>query len=137
VHSLTKQVYGSTIVPFDPSSQHAELLNNDIDETGTEIATVLTQGPGWLSSLTGTDDDSNLDIVAERRISDVGSHSALSSVRNDKISHILLSLLYSVTNNLLSESQASKVYQVISRGINRKFFKALIANVSPTTKSIA
>jgi ankyrin repeat protein len=80
----------------------------------------------------------NLDIIAESRISNVGSHSALSSVlRTDKMSHILLSLLYSVTNNLFSESQASEVYQVISRGINRKFFKALIANVSPVTQTIA
>jgi hypothetical protein len=58
-----------------------ELSNNDIEETGTELAAVLTQGPGWLSSFTGTDDDSNSDLVAERRISNVGSHSALSSYR--------------------------------------------------------
>jgi ankyrin repeat protein len=138
VHALTKKVYGSTIVLSDPLSRHAELLNNNVEEPGTELASVLTQGPGWLSSLTGMEDDSDLDIVAERRISNVGSHSALSSVlRTDKFSHILFSLLHSVTNNMFSKSQASEVYRVISRGINRKFFMALIADVSPTTKSIA
>jgi ankyrin repeat protein len=138
VFSLTRKVYGSMNVSSGSPSWPLELSNNDIEETGTELAAVLTQGPGWLSSFTGTDDDSNSDLVAERRISNVGSHSALSSVsRTDNTSHLLLSVLYSVTNNLLRESQASKVFDVISRGINRKFFEALIANVSPTTNGIA
>jgi ankyrin repeat protein len=138
LHSLTKKVYGSTIVPSDPSSQHAGILNDDAEEPGTELVSLLTQGPGWLSYLTSTDEDPDLNIVAGRTTSNVRNHSALSSVsRADKTSHVLLSLLYSVTNNLLLESQASKVFDVISRGINRKFFEALIADVSPTTKSIA
>jgi ankyrin repeat protein len=138
VHSLTRKVYGSTELPFGPSSRPLELLNNDVEETGTELALVLTQGPGWLSYLTSLNEDPNPNITAGKRISNVGNHSALSSVlRTDKISPILFSLLYSITNNLLSESQASEVYQTICRGVNRRFFESLIANVSPTTKSIA
>jgi ankyrin repeat protein len=117
-----------------------ELLNNgvDVEETGTELALALTQGPGWLSYLTTLNEDPNLDIVAGKGVSNAGKISALSSVScAEKTSHVLLSLLYSVTNNLLPRSKALEVFPVISRGINRKFFKALIAKYSPTTKSIA
>jgi ankyrin repeat protein len=133
-----EKVYGSTNVPPNPSPRHAELLDNDVEEIGPELASMLTQDPGLLSRLTSMDDGTNLDTAVGRQISNVGNQSALSSVsRADKTSHILLSLLYSVNNNLFSKSQASEVYQVIFRGINRKFFKALIANVSPVTKTIA
>jgi ankyrin repeat protein len=141
VLSLTRKVYGSMNVSSDPASQHLEPPDNHIEETGTELATVLTQSPGWLSSFTrlaSIQDKPDLAVVAERRILNVGNHPTFSSLsRTIKTPRVLLSLLYSVNNNLLTDSQAPQVFSEISQGVNRKFFGALIANVSPTTKRIA
>jgi ankyrin repeat protein len=99
---------------------------------------VLTQGSGWLSSFTKADNRPSLDIVSARRYSDDGGSSGASKVsRIGETSRVLLSLLHSVINNLLSESQAAEVFEVISNNTNRKLFKALVATPSPESKTIA
>jgi ankyrin repeat protein len=125
-------------VPSGLPSRHMISLDNDGEGSGNEPAPALTQGSGWLSSLNTVYNHPSLDIAFERGTFDADVYSALSDISpSDNVSRALLSLLLSVTNNLLSASKASEVFQMISQGNYRKFFEILVAQVSPTTKSIA
>ena len=57
--------------------------------------------------------------------------------RTSETPPFILRLLHLVTDNLLSEEQAVEMFPLVSQGSNRKLFKSLVANISPTTKAIA
>ena len=78
-----------------------------------------------------------LDVVSDSTF-EVDMPSALSTIScaGDN-SRLLLSIIHSAANNLLSVSEASRVLPVVLENGNRKTFQALIAGQSPATKAIA
>ena len=102
-----------------------------------ETAPDLVQCAEWVQSLTG-DRYPNLDNGSDSTTFEVDIPSELLSIsRAGDNSRLLLSIIHSAANNLLSEEQASETLTVILQNSNRKIFQALIAGQSPATKAIA
>lgn len=121
--------------------QRSESLSIDDEESETELnaqlASELTPDSEWLFSTADANNRPNLSIVPGREDIGIDDYAGLSSVScAGETSRLLLWLLYSAANNLLSQSQASKMFPAIC-DIDRKLFKAVIARPSPLTRSIA
>jgi ankyrin repeat protein len=100
-------------------------------------ASALTHCADWVHSLAGHRYP-NLDIAYECTAIEIDIPAELTSASNTgDNARLLLSMVHSAANNLLSEYEAPKILPVVFQNSNRKIFQALIAGQSPATKAIA
>jgi hypothetical protein len=90
---------------------------------------------GYNLSLVAGTQISTTHLIAQRSRSTFPQSCLVS--RTGENSRLLLSIIHSAANNLLSASQASDMLSLVLRDSNRKIFFSLIAGQSPATKAIA
>lgn len=101
-------------------------------------APALVRCVDWVNSLAAGDRHPNLDNASDSTTFEIDIPSELTSVSRDgENSRLLLSIIQSPANNLLSAPQASELLPVILQNSNLKLFQALVAGRSPATKAIA
>jgi ankyrin repeat protein len=135
---LTNEAVHSTGDLFGGANQDLVFRMTDYNNDGiVQSASPLIQSADWVRSLTG-DGHPSLDITSDRTTFEFDIPSELSSVsRTGDNSRLLLTIVHSASNNLLSRLQASELLPVILQNSNLKVFQALIAGRSPATKAIA
>jgi ankyrin repeat protein len=141
-HSYTPILTNEAVEPINVLFGHS---NQDLvsrmarheSQGNAESASALVHCADWVQYLTG-DRYPNLDNASDSTTFEIDIPSELSSVsRNGENSRLLLSIIHSAANNLLSESQASEMLSLVLQDSNRKIFLSLIAGQSPATKAIA
>jgi ankyrin repeat protein len=135
---LTNEAVNSIDVLFGHSNQYlvSRIASYDSKENANS-ASALVQCADWVQSLTG-DRYLSLDNGSDSTTFEIDIPSKLSTIsRAGDNSRLLLSIIHSAANNLLSGSEASGVFSVVLQPSNRKIFQALIAGQSPATKAIA
>jgi hypothetical protein len=124
---LTKEAVDSTRDLFGGSNQGLVSLTTGYDSEETDqLASVMGRSADWIDSLMGQMHP-GLDVVSDRTF-EIDVPSALFNFsRAGKNSRLLLQIIHSAANNLLSASRASEVLSVVLENNNRKIFQALIA----------
>jgi ankyrin repeat protein len=135
---LTNEAVDLTSNLFGGANRDLVSCVNDYNSDRTvHRASASAQCTDWIHSLAG-DRYPNLDSASDSTTFEIDVPSELSSIsRAGDDSRLLLSIIQSAANNLLSEYQASEMLPVILQNSNRKLFQALIAGQSPATKAIA
>jgi ankyrin repeat protein len=135
---LTNESVDLTSNLFGGANQDLVSRMTDYNSEGiVQRASASVQCADWIHSLAG-DRYPNLGNASDSTTFEIDVPSELSSIsRAGDDSRLLLSIIYSAANNLLSKGQASRMLPVILQNSNRKLFQALIAGQSPATKAIA
>ncbi|KAM0689366.1 hypothetical protein Q7P36_011444 [Cladosporium allicinum] len=123
---------------FGGANQDLVSRMTDYNSEGiVQRASASVQCADWIHSLAG-DRHPDLDNASDSTTFEIDVPSELSSIsRAGDDSRLLLSIIHSAANSLLSKDQALRMLPVILQNSNRKLFQALIAGQSPATKAIA
>jgi ankyrin repeat protein len=135
---LTDEAVDLTSNLSDGANQDLVSRMTDYNSKGiVKRASASAQCTDWIHSLAG-DRYPNLGNASDSTTFEIDVPSDLSSIsRAGDDSRLLLSIIHSAANNLLSKGQASRMLPVILQNSNRKIFQAMIAGNSPATKAIA
>ena len=132
---LTNEAVDLTSNLFGGANQDIVSRMTDYNSEGiVQRASASVQCADWIHSLAG-DRHPDLDNASDSTTFEIDVPSELSSIsRAGDDSRLLLSIIHSAANNLLSKDQALRMLPVILQNSNRKLFQALIAGQSPEPK---
>jgi hypothetical protein len=124
-HLLTTEAVDPAKILFGGSNQ--DLVSQMFSQGNLQRASASVQCADWVHAPAG-DSYPNLNNVSDTTIFEIDVPSELTSVsRTGEHARILLLIIHSAANNLLSLSQASDMLSLILQNSNRKIFYSLIA----------